>query len=104
MDKDQVVIKATVSLIYEGESIELAKNTIAMCFGLSPINDVIILDDDGTFSARNSLILDTFLIVTIGALRGTLMKNLKGTPLESYYLPLIPMAHFKGAYEGASEG
>lgn len=95
MGKDQVVVKAKASLTYGDEEVELATNTIRMLFGLSPIKEVIILKDDGTFSTQSTLILDTFLVATIGALRGVLMKNLKGTPLEAYYLPLIPIEHFR---------
>ena len=95
MDKDQVAVKAKASLIYGDEEVELATNTVRMCFGLSPIKEIIILKDDGTFSTQNTTILDTFLVAAIGVLRGVLMKNLKGTPLEAYYLPLIPMEHFR---------
>ena len=59
------------------------------------IKDIIIVNDDGTFSTNNTLVLDTFLVATVGALRGVMMKNLRGTPLEPYYLPLIPMENFR---------
>lgn len=95
MDKDQIVVKAKASLVYGDEEFELATNTISMRFGLSPIKEVIILKDDGSFSTQNTLVLDTFLVAAIGALRGVMMKNLKGTPLEAFYLPLIPMEHFR---------
>lgn len=95
MDKDQVVVKAKASLVYGDEETELATNTVSMRFGLSPIKEVIILKDDGSFSTQNPLVLDTFLVAAIGALRGVMMKNLKGTPLEAFYLPLIPMEHFR---------
>lgn len=95
MDKDQIVVKAKASLVYGDEDVELATNTVSMRFGLSPIKEIIILKDDGSFSTRNTLVLDTFLVAAIGALRGVLMKNLKGTPLEAFYLPLIPMEHFR---------
>lgn len=95
IDKDQVVVKVKASLVYGDEEIELATNTIILRFGLLPIKDIIILKDDGTFSTQNTLIIDTFLAISIGALRGILMKNLKGTPLEAFYLPLIPMEHFR---------
>lgn len=91
MDKDQVVVKAKASLVYGDEEIELATNTVSMRFGLSPIKEIIILKNDGSFSTHNTLILDTFLVIAIGALRGVMLKNLKGTPLEAFYLPLIPM-------------
>ena len=95
MDKDQIVVKAKASLVYGDEEFELATNTISMRFGLSPIKEIIILKDDGSFSTQNTLVLDTFLVAAIGALRGVMMKNLKGTPLETFYLPLIPMEHFR---------
>ena len=97
MDKDQVVVKAKASLVYGDEEDELATNSVMMRFGLSPIEEIIFLKDDGTFSTQNTLILDTFLVAAMGALRGIMMKNLKGTPLEAYYLPLIPMEQFRKA-------
>lgn len=95
MEKDQVIVKAKASLVYGDEETELATNSIIMRFGLTPIKEIIILKEDGTFSTQNILILDTFLVAAVGALRGTMMKNLKGTPLEAYFLPLIPMEHFR---------
>ena len=95
MDKDQIVVKAKASLVYGDEEVELATNTVRMRFGLSPIKEIIILKDDGTFSTQNTLVLDTFLVAAVGALTGVMMKNLKGTPLEAYFLPLIPMGDFR---------
>lgn len=95
MEKDQVVVKAKTSLVYGDEELELATNSVILHFGLSPIKEIIILKDNGTFSTQNTLVLDTFLVAAVGALRGTMMKNLKGTPLEAFFLPLIPMEHFR---------
>jgi hypothetical protein len=95
MDKDQVIVKAKASLVYGEDEVELATNTVIMRFGLSPIKEIISVKDDGQFSTQNTLVLDTFLVAAIGALRGVMMKNLKGTPLEAFYLPLIPMEHFR---------
>ena len=95
MDKSRIVVKAKAALIYAEGEVELATDTVMMSFELSPIDDIIVLKEDGTFSTQNTLILDTFLIATVGALRGILMKNLKGTPLEPYYLPLIPIENFR---------
>ena len=95
LEKDQVVVKTKASLVYGDEDVELATNSVIMRFGLSPINEIITLKDDGTFSTQNTLVLDTFLVAAIGALRGIMMKNLKGTPLEAFLLPLIPIEHFR---------
>ena len=65
MDKDQIVVKAKASLVYGDEEVELATNTVRMCFGLSPIKEIIILKDDGTFSTQNTLVLDTFLVAAL---------------------------------------
>jgi hypothetical protein len=35
--------------------------------------------------------MDNFLNVSIGAIRGILEKNLKGSPLDGLVLPLIPI-------------
>ena len=99
MDKDQVVVKAKASLVYGDEDLELATNSVIMRFGLSPIKEIIILKEDGSFSTQNTLVLDTFLAAAVGALRGIMMKNLKGTPLEPFILPLIPMEHFRANYK-----
>lgn len=95
MDKDQIEVKAKASLVYGDAEVELATNTVSMRFGLSPIKEIITLKDDGTFSTQNTLVLDTFLAAAVGALRGVMMKNLKGTPLEAHFLPLIPIEYFR---------
>ena len=91
MDKDQIVVKAKASLFYWDGEVELATNTVMMRFGLSPIKEVIVINDDETFSTQNTVIIDVFLMAVVGALRGTMMKNLNGTPLETCYVPLIPV-------------
>mgnify|MGYP000937470893 CR=1 FL=1 len=95
MDSDKIVIKAQASLLYGDSEILLASNTILMTFGLSPIKDVIIMKEDGTFTSQNPLVIDTFLIATMGTLRGVFMKNLKGTPIENVFIPLIPLEDFR---------
>lgn len=95
MDKDKITLKVRASLIFVDRDIELAANAIMMTYGLSPIKDIIVMNGDGTFSAQNTLLLDTFLSATVGALRGVMMKNLKGSPLEHYFMPLIPMETFR---------
>ncbi|MBR1414868.1 MAG: hypothetical protein IJ570_03275, partial [Prevotella sp.] len=43
------------------------------------------------FRTTEPLLIDTFVNIVIGALRGMLIKNLKGTPLAKSIMPLIPM-------------
>jgi len=91
VETNQIAIKVKASFVYGDEGILLATNSVLMTFGLTPIKDVIMMKDDATFTSKNSMIIDTFLITAMGALRGVLMKNLKGSPLERYYIPLIPL-------------
>ena len=95
MDSDKIVIKAKVTILYEDGWVILATNTILMTFGLSPINEVITIKGDGKFISKNHSIIDTFLGAAIGALRGIFMKNLKGSPLENCYIPLIPLENIQ---------
>lgn len=95
MASDKIVVKANSSFVYGEDETILVTNTILMTFGLSPIKDIIVTKDDGSFTTHNTLILDTFLIAAMGTLRGVLMKNLKGTPLERFYIPLIPFENIR---------
>lgn len=95
MDKDLVVITARASIVYGEEERTLASNSIMMTFGLSPIKEIITLNEDGTFVTRSNLVVETFLVAAIGGLRGVMMKNLKGTPLDTYFIPLIPIEQLR---------
>lgn len=90
-----VVITARASIVYGEEERTLASNSIMMTFGLSPIKEIITLNEDGTFATRSNLVVETFLVAAIGGLRGVMMKNLKGTPLGTYFIPLIPIEQFR---------
>ena len=95
MEREKIAIKVKASFVYGEDEISLATNSILMTVGLSPIKDIIEMKDDGTFASHISMVIDTFLVAAMGALRGILMKNLKGTPLEHYYIPLIPLERFR---------
>lgn len=95
MEKEQIAIKVRASFVYGDGEILLATNSVLMTFGLLPIKEIVVMKDDGTFKSQNPMIIDTFLVAAMGALRGILMKNLKGTQLEHYYIPLIPLENFR---------
>jgi len=77
--------------ITPGKSNEvLAKESIYAVFRIEPFDKVIQIKDEG-FRTTEPLIIDTFVSIAIGALRGMLIKNLKGTPLAKSIMPLIPM-------------
>lgn len=95
MDDDKVIVKAKAALVYGENEIPLAENAIMMTFGLCPITEIINMNGDGMFSSQNPLVIDTFLVTAMGALRGVMMKNLKGTPLGSFFIPLIPIEQLR---------
>jgi hypothetical protein len=97
MEEDRIVVSAKVNIVDTSTDTVLATNAISMSFGLSPIKSIISFDSNGNVATQDTLVLDTFIIATIGALRGVLMKNLKGTPLYFVSIPLIPIENFRSS-------
>lgn len=95
MDEDRIVVSAKVNIVESSTDTTLVTNAISMSFGLSPIKSIISYDNKGNVATQDTIVLDSFIIATIGALRGVLMKNLKGTPLSFVSIPLIPIEHFR---------
>lgn len=95
MDEDRLVVSVKVNIVHSETDTILATNTVTLAFGLSPIKEILSLDNNGNVTTQNTLILDTFMVTAIGALRGVLMKNLKGTPLDFVTIPLIPIENFR---------
>lgn len=94
-EEKTLAIKLDVTLAYGEDQIQLAYNAIAVTFNLNSINDVVSFNSNGYVETRNPEIIDNLLQTVVGTLRGTLYKNLKGTPLEPYPLPLISSAYFR---------
>ena len=95
MEDDRIVVHAKVNIVETSTDTVLVTNAISMSFGLSPIKSIISFDSEGNVATQDTLVLDTFIIATIGALRCVLMKNLKGTPLGFVSIPLIPIENFR---------
>ncbi|MBU3854559.1 MAG: hypothetical protein H9789_12240 [Candidatus Paraprevotella stercoravium] len=95
MEDDRIVVHAKVNIVETSTDTVLVTNAISMSFGLSPIKSIISFDSEGNVATQDTQVLDTFIIATIGALRGVLMKNLKGTPLGFVSIPLIPIENFR---------
>ena len=95
MDEDRIVVSVKVNIVHSETDTILATNAVTLTFGLSPIKEILSLDNNGNVTTQNTLILDTFMVAAIGALRGVLMKNLKGTPLDFVTIPLIPIENFR---------
>lgn len=98
MDEDRIVVSVKVNIVHSATDTILATNAISMSFGLSPIKEIIAFDSKGNVTTQNAQILDTFMVATVGALRGTLMKNLKCTPLSFVTIPLVPIENFKAKH------
>lgn len=93
MDDDRITISMKVNIVHNDTT--LVSNAIAMTFFLSPLKNILAFDNNGNVITQNSMILDSFMIATTGALRGVLMKNLKGTSLSFVTIPLIPIEKLK---------
>lgn len=87
-----ILVEANVRIVTtDGETV-LAENTVRGTFSIEPFDEVIKDNGDGnSFSSSAPEVIDTFINVTLGALRGIFAKNLNGTYLEGFVLPLIPM-------------
>lgn len=99
MEEDRITVSMKVNVVHAETNTILATNAISMIFGLSPIKKILSFDSNGSVTTQSSEILDTFITATLGALRGVLMKNLKGTPLSFVMIPLIPIEKLKVASE-----
>lgn len=90
VEKEEIALSLSVEITSNNSNDVLAKESIYAVFKLTPFDRVIKVKDKG-FKTTEPLLIDTFISITIGALRGMLVKNLKGTPLARSILPLIPM-------------
>ena len=72
--------------------VDLLLKTWFVDFGLIDSFDAVVLEsNENGIKVSEPRLIDTFINISIGALRGMLVKNFKQTPLEGCILPLIPM-------------
>lgn len=90
MNKGELSISMTAEISPEGSNVILAKEDVYAVFKIDPFDKVIQIKEGG-FTTTEPRLIDTFISIMIGALRGMLVKNLKGTPLAKSVMPLIPM-------------
>lgn len=88
--KGELALSMTVQITPEKSDIVLAKEDVYAVFKIAPFDKVISINEEG-FSTKEHQLIDTFVSVIIGAIRGLFVKNLKGTPLSKSVMPLIPM-------------
>lgn len=89
-EKSELSLGMTTEITPRNSNEILAKESIYATFKIEPF-DKFIQIKEGSFKTTEPLLIDTFINIVIGALRGMLIKNLKGTPLAKSVMPLIPM-------------
>lgn len=90
-ERGELSLSMTVEITPGNSNEILAKESVYAVFKIEPFDKVIIIKEGG-FRTTEPHLIDTFFSVIIGALRGMLIKNLKGTPLTKSVMPLIPMS------------
>lgn len=90
IEKSELSLNMTTEITPGNSNEILAKESVYAVFKIEPFDKVIQIKDGG-FRTTKPLLIDTFINIVIGALRGMLVKNLKGTPLAKSVMPLIPM-------------
>ncbi len=89
-DTDSLIVTFRVHLT--SGATELILQGVRASFVTRPFDSFVNKIEDGGFNVTNPALIDTFISVCIGAARGMLAKNLKGTTLDGIVLPLIPMS------------
>jgi hypothetical protein len=98
-DKESaIIIELSVIIEDSKNSIKLAENSIRAVFGVEPFKSVVLEWNENGIRVSEPKLMDTFISITIGALRGILAKNFKQTPLDGCVLPLIPMEFIRKVF------
>ena len=86
----EIALTMQTELTPSKSNVVISRESVFCVFWIEPFDKVIQVKEDG-FTTNEPLLVDTFINIAIGALRGLLVKNLKGTPLDGCVLPLISM-------------
>lgn len=65
MDEDRIVVSVKVNIVHSETDTILATNAVTLTFGLSPIKEILSLNNNGNVTTQNTLILDTFMVAAI---------------------------------------
>lgn len=90
-EESQIEVKMKVSVFSPDNEVLYAEDAVRLVFTVEPFETFITGIDENGFSVSQPNLMDTFIGIAIGALRGILAKNLKGTQLSGCVLPLITM-------------
>lgn len=88
---DEITIRVFARAVYGDSDIELASDSVRAAFVVKPFDSVVEEVTDEGVRVSNAQLVDTFINVAFGALRGMFAKSLRNTPLDGHVLPLIPM-------------
>ena len=94
-EKSEIVLEMIVKLLADESDTVLVEDAVRSSFYVSPFNDFIAEKNEKGLKVQIPELIDTFANITLGALRGILAKNLKGTPLTDCILPLVPMDYLR---------
>lgn len=94
-EKEEVMVLLTALVSSHDGKTTYVKNGIRAIYGIKPFDEVVKADDNEHFSVAAPGLMETFVSIAIGAVRGFMVKNLKGTPLDKRVMPLIPMGDIK---------
>lgn len=97
LDKEQEEIMVLLTAIISSNDgkTTFVKNGVRAVYGIKPFTEVVKANDNENFSVAVPGLIDTFVSIAIGAVRGFLVKNLKGSVLDKQVMPLIPMPEIK---------
>ena len=90
-DRSEIIVEINVRFMTDEAGTSLAEQGVRATFAVNPYDGVVGKTNGKGINIHAPELIDTFANVTIGALRGMIAKNLKGTPIEDCVLPLISM-------------
>lgn len=91
--------------IVDPQGTALAEEAARATFAVTPFAEFVAPGSaDDELQIQAPAVMDTFVHITIGAVRGMLAKNLKGTPLQGCVFPLIPMEELRKRLTKKNEG
>jgi hypothetical protein len=89
--KEKTISVEAGARVITNDNVALAESSVRAVFTLEPFEEVIKQKDDKSFQTSAPELINTFINITLGALRGIFAKDLAGTDLDGCVLPMIPM-------------
>ena len=90
-DRSELSLTMTTEIMPKDSNEILAKESVFAVFKIEPFDKVIQINEGG-FRTTEPLLIETFISIVIGALRGMLVKNLKGIFLKLHLFRILQTA------------